>query len=81
MSAVFHVPPRNQGQIVEVAYAYIAGTDEVVRRIHDQSDGSMEYAVSKALADDEGDYWQREPRNKRWRTISREEAREMLWED
>lgn len=41
----FHVPPRNQGQIVEVAYgADSAGL--VFRRTLDRSDGSTRYAVA-----------------------------------
>jgi hypothetical protein len=32
---IFHTPPANQGQIVEVSYAYIL--DGVVRRTHDRS--------------------------------------------
>ena len=77
----FHVSPRNQGQIVEVAYAACYG--DVVRRIIDQSIGTgrpgrVEYAVSKMRATDEGDYWQQTPANRRWRKISEAEAQRYL---
>lgn len=63
-----HIPPVCQGQIVEVAYGLHLGT--VYRRVTDRSDSSVEYARSRALADDEGDYWNREPGNRRWAAIS-----------
>lgn len=80
-TTTFHVSPRNQGQIVEVAYAACYG--DVVRRITDQSIGTgrpgrVEYAVSKMRADDEGDYWQATPANRRWRKISEAEAQRYL---
>lgn len=64
----FQVPRRNQGQIVEVAFAAHDGV--VYMRVHDRSDRTTQYSVSRMLADDEGDYWNGEPRNKRWRTIT-----------
>jgi hypothetical protein len=78
---MFYVSGRNQGQIVEVAYAACYG--DVVRRVIDQSigigrPGRVEYAVSKMRADDEGDYWQTEPKNKRWRKITEAEAQRYL---
>lgn len=77
----FHVSPRNQGQIVEVAYAACFG--DVVRRVTDQSIGTdkpgrITYAVSKMRESDEGDYWQTEPANRRWRTITEAEAQNYL---
>ena len=77
----FHVAPRNRGQIVEVAYAACYGY--VIRRITDQSVGTgrpgrVQYAVSKMLLSDEGDYWQTEPANRRWRLISEDEALRYL---
>ena len=80
-TTAFHVTPRNQGQIVEVAYAACYG--DVVRRITDQSigtgrSGRVKYAVSKMRADDEGDYWQATPANRRWRKISEAEAQRYL---
>ena len=69
---VFHTPPRNQGQIVEVSYALVGST--VIRRTYDQSDRSIEFARSKSLISDEGDYWQTTPANRRWRKISEAEA-------
>lgn len=67
----FHVPPANQGQIVEISYAMIDGV--VIRRIYDRSDGSRSYATSKAHLDDEADYWNGEPTNVRWRNINEQE--------
>jgi hypothetical protein len=72
----FHTPPRNQGQIVEVSYTMIDG--QVIRKTYDQSDRSTEYAASAALAHDEGDYWNQEPRNKRWRKISADDVQRMI---
>jgi hypothetical protein len=77
----FHVSARNQGQIVEIAHAACYGN--VVRRITDQSIGTgrpsrVEYAVATMMADDEGDYWQTEPANRRWRKISEAEAQRYL---
>lgn len=66
----FHVLPQNQGQIVEIAYAR-AG-DTVVCRTLDRSDRSERYEVATALAGDEGDYWNQEPANRRWKTVSKE---------
>ena len=69
---IFHVPPRNGGRIVEVAYA--APCDGmVVRRTHDRSDRTTIYHITRMLRDDVGDYWQREPRNRRWRPMKRKE--------
>ena len=77
--AMFHTPPRNQGQIVEVSYASADGY--VIRRSLDQSpDGPTEYAISRCLSGDEGDYWNGGPRNRRWRKISEEKALGMLAE-
>lgn len=75
----FHTPPRNQGQIVEVSYAMIDG--QVIRRTCDQSDRSTEYAITKAKIDDEGDYWNGEPTNARWRKISASELARMFSQD
>ena len=60
-TSAFHVAPRNQGQIIEVAYA-ACSSGHVVRQITDQSialgrPGRVEHAVSKMLANDEGEYW------------------------
>ena len=72
---IFHVPPENQGQIVEVAYAAVGG--HVVERTHDRSDGSTRYSVSKMLADDQGEYWNGAPRNKRWKPISERQFEDL----
>lgn len=76
MSFTFHVPPRCQGQTVEYAYGMWMGV--VYRRITDRSigpdrPGRVTYAQSQARLDDEGDYWNGEPSNRRWRTISEAE--------
>jgi hypothetical protein len=72
----FYTPPRNQGQIVEVSYTQIDG--QVIRKTYDRSDGSVVYAISKAHVDDEGDYWNQEPRNARWRKISAADVQRMI---
>jgi hypothetical protein len=67
----FHTPPENQGQIVEVSYTVIDGI--VIRRTFDRSERSTEYATSKARANDDGDYWNGEPENNRWRQVTAQE--------
>jgi hypothetical protein len=75
----FHTPPCNQGQIVEVSYTMIDGY--VIRRSFDRSDRSRGYAISKAKNDDEGDYWNGEPTNSRWRKVSASELNRMFSQD
>lgn len=55
----FYVPPINQGQIVEVAYAAWRGV--VFRRTRDRGDGSVVYAMAEMAASDRGDYWNAPP--------------------
>jgi len=74
----FYTPPRNQGQIVIVSYAYVDGY--VIRQRVDQSDRSVEYAVSRALPDDDGEYWSAAPKNEDWDPISREDVIRMMEE-
>jgi hypothetical protein len=69
----FHLPPVNAGQIVLVSYA--AANGWVIERTYDQSDRSTGYRISKALADDEGDYWNGEPANRRWRKLTAAEMK------
>jgi hypothetical protein len=69
---IFHVPPVNQGQIVEVAYG--ASNGVVIKRIHDRSDKTTSYYRSKMLASDYGDYWNSEPENARWKQIEIKEV-------
>lgn len=38
---VFDTPPKNQGQIVEVSYAYDIELDKVYKKIHDHSDNRV----------------------------------------
>jgi hypothetical protein len=64
----FHTPPANQGQIVEVSYACSEGY--VIRRRYDQSDRTTDYAIAKCLNDDDGDYWNGAPANKRWSALT-----------
>lgn len=40
----YTIPPRNQGQIVEVSYAITP--DEIVRRTADSSNGSITYETA-----------------------------------
>ena len=68
----YHIAPKDQGQIVEVAYASVG--DYVIRRILDRSDRSVAYSISRRRVADEGDYWNAPPRNRRWRHITESEA-------
>lgn len=68
---IWHVPPENGGRIVEVAYT--ARDGKVIRRTYDRSDRTTVYHISTRLMDDECDYWNHEPRNQRWRKMTRRE--------
>ena len=68
----FITPPRCQGRIVEVSYA-APHDGTVIRRTHDRSDRTTVYHVSQLLIDDECDWWNHEPKNKRWRKLTRRE--------
>ena len=72
----YHVAPDDQGQTVEYAYA-ATHTGYVIRRIHDRSVGTIEYAMSRMLSDDDAAYWQAPPKNLRWRSISATAAKEV----
>ena len=72
----FYTPPRNQGQIVEVSYGMVDGW--VIRCTYDRHDRTTVYARSKAHLSDEGDYWNREPRNVRWKQITESEFERMV---
>jgi hypothetical protein len=72
----FHIPPANQGQIVIISYTQIDGV--VIRKSYDQSDRSTKYATSRARANDEGDYWNGEPPNARWKSVTSDEVGRML---
>jgi hypothetical protein len=61
-------PPECGGQIIDVSYA--ADGNRVLMHVHDRSDGSHAYYSSKRLADDEGDYWNGSPANRRWKRIA-----------
>jgi hypothetical protein len=65
----FHVPPRNQGQMVEQSYAADHERGEVIRRTADASARTIEYHASPLLAGDEGEYWNAPPRNRRWHRL------------
>lgn len=71
----FHTPPHNQGQIVEVSYALVGSS--VIRWTFDASDRTSTYAISQALRDDDGDYWNRTPRNRRWRNLDKAEVQDL----
>jgi hypothetical protein len=69
------IPPRNQGQIVEVSYAITP--DEVVRRTTDRSDGSVMFETAD-ICDLLGEF---EPQNREpsvpsdaWTTVDGDEA-------
>lgn len=71
----FHTPPKCSGQTVLASY----GCDDngfVYRKIIDQSDNAMTIDRSRMLMDDDGDYYNSEPRNKRWREIYRGKCEE-----
>lgn len=60
----FHVAPRDQGQMVEVAYGlwvHGCGGCMLVRRTTDRSTGEVEYATAAAREDEEGDFWNGAP--------------------
>jgi len=75
----FYTPGGNQGQIVEVSYASSAGY--VIRRRYDQSDRTTDYAISRCLHDDSGDYWNGAPANKRWSTLTGAKLARWVSED
>lgn len=80
MSA-YHVAPRDQGQIVEVAWAS-GGEDGVVERITDRSDQSVCYRLHPWLvADRHFDPWNGSPEgvscSRRSRKITPAEARQL----
>jgi hypothetical protein len=75
----FNVAPSDQGQIVEVAYGM--WVDMVYRRVTDRGDRTVTYAVSKALAGDDGDYWNGAPLNRRWKKISERDFRRAVEQD
>lgn len=79
MNHGFMLPPENQGQIVEIAYALVEGL--VIRRRYDRSDGETRYHASKCLVEDEGDYWNHAPANKRWRRIEEQDALRLVEEE
>ena len=68
-SLTFHTPPENGGQIVTESYACDAENNQVVMRQYDASDRTTEYYASRALVDDDGDYWNGAPSNKQWRKV------------
>ena len=66
-----HVAPEDQGQIVECSYGHHNGY--VYRRTWDRSDNSERFDASPMLVDDDGEYWNGPPANRRWRRISADE--------
>lgn len=71
----FHVPPENQGQIVEVSYAVTPAG--VIARTMDRSDGEVKYAIHKwtRALDEWDDPWNTPPPVARgWRPISEREV-------
>jgi hypothetical protein len=80
--AQYHVPPRCQGQTVEVAYAQVG--DTLLRRVTDRSDRSVDYAMAalKAAEVDGVEPWNDEPRiaPSRWQVITAAKADSILEE-
>jgi hypothetical protein len=70
----FVTPQGNQGQIMRVSYAMDEDGHYVYRRTYDRSDGTLIFDRSKALSDDDGDYYSVAPLNKTWREIFRDVA-------
>lgn len=77
----FITPPKCQGQIVEVSYA--AWGDQMVRRIHDQSDRTTSYHVAPIKSRDWKWYetWcgQTEPSipDSRWKKVTESQVSRM----
>jgi hypothetical protein len=77
----FHVPPENQGQIVEVSYS-TESPDELVMRVEDRSDRSVAYYVTpwtpklNAWAESDGP-WNTEPPidrgSRKWKKVSEDQ--------
>ena len=61
----FVTPLKYQNQIVEVSY--LMDGDRVWRRIHNRSDNSYTFYSSIPLKDDDGNYYENPPKNRRWR--------------
>jgi hypothetical protein len=77
----FHVPPENQGQIVEVSYS-AEDPDVLIKRVEDRSDRSVEYYSTpwtKTLsrwAESRGPWNTPPPTVKRWKKIAAEQVLE-----
>jgi hypothetical protein len=73
----FHMPRRNQGQVVTVNYGLIVdeviGEAVVVRNTFNSSDRSERFDVSPAREGDEGYYWDDPPENDDWRKATPDE--------
>ena len=73
----FYVPPENQGQIVEVAYAETP--DGIVVRATDRHDGSVSFSVARWTKKltrwwDSVGPWNAAPPGGRWRRLKKREA-------
>lgn len=66
----FITPPECGGQLVEVSYAADFEAGYVYRRKRDRSVGETTIHRSRILVDDECDYWNGRPANKRWKRIA-----------
>ena len=79
----YQTPPGDQGQIVEVSYL-CAGPHQMLRRVHDRSDGTTRYYVAQLRRRD-GDWYETyEAANgappipaSRWRLITADEAQRL----
>ena len=72
----FITPPECGGQAVSREY-WLVG-DTVVRHTHDRSSGQSCFHVSRRLARDTGEYWNGAPKNRRWRSTSKEHINSLL---
>lgn len=73
----FIIPPENAGQIIENAYCLYG--DYVYKRVYGRDTRNCIYFRSKSLKNDEGDYWNGAPRNKRWERIYSVPVDHPLW--
>lgn len=82
--ATFHVPPQNQGQIIETSFAPSA--DGLVMRVFDRSDGSEYFRLAKWTAKLERWFesvgpWNEEPPSVRWgKKLTKAQALRLLRE-
>ena len=80
-SLTFHVPPKNQGQIVKVAYAVTEMG--LVRRIYDRNDQQEEYSIHKwtRALNKYDDPWNSSPpvspNSRWWKPLTRDQKKRL----